>query len=116
MTIFFKMKGHVVFFSTWFAEHLLWFVFVFNSLGLLFQLRTNYALKSTHGVSFLMLWTYHMASVSFTLYTYLLWLPLPMRVMIPVEAVILTGLVGQEMWFAPSVAFRRKITVWHGGF
>ena len=97
------------------AEHLLWLITGFNVVGLAFQIKTNQGLRSTDGVSFWMLWSYHVASVSFAMFIFLLWLPLPLRIMIPLEALMLTFLVGQEVWFARSEAFRRKITVWHGG-
>ena len=97
------------------AQTLLWCIPLINLVGLLGQVRTNYYRKSTDGMSFWMLWTSHLAVISFVMYCHLLDLPLSLRVLVPIEGLVVTFLVIQEIWYAPSYTFRRQITVWHGG-
>lgn len=101
--------------STELAKILLWCIPIINLIGIFGQVRTNYRLKSTKGMSFLMLWASHIAVLSFVIYCHLLNLPLSLRVLVPVEAFMLSVLVMQEIWYAHSTLFRRKVTVWHSG-
>lgn len=96
------------------AENLLWFIHGFNIFGFLSQIYANYSIRSTVGFSFWTLWLCHAASQAILMYVYLLWLPFPMRIMIPAEVACMAVLVGQAVWFAPTREFRRQVVVWHG--
>lgn len=97
-----------------FAEILLWFIYSFNLLGFVFQIRTNYRLRTTKGVSFWLVWTYHIANITSLLFVYLLWLPLPLRVMVPIETLIIATLVTQELCYSRDELFRHRVAVLHG--
>lgn len=97
------------------AELLLWGPCILNVLGIRSQIIHNYELRSTHGISHLMLWLFHFGSLSLCTYVYLIDLPFALKVMLPVEVIMVTILVAQEMWYAPTLLFRAQILAFHGG-
>lgn len=100
--------------STYLAEDILWVIHSFNIFGFLSQVYENQVRRSTAGFSFWSLWLWHVSAQALIMYAYFLVLPLPMRVMIPLEAICVALLVVQESWFAVTSEFRRRVTLWHG--
>ncbi|MGD1997878.1 MAG: PQ-loop domain-containing transporter [Candidatus Dependentiae bacterium] len=101
--------------QTQLAELLLWGPCVLNILGVWSQIKHNYELRSTHGISYLMLGIFHFAALCLCMYIYLMDLPFALKVMVPIEVLAITVMVGQEMWYAPTLLFRAQVMVLHGG-
>lgn len=100
--------------QTQLAELLLWGPCILNILGMRSQIVHNYELRSTHGVSYVMMGLFHFASLSLCTYVYLMDLPFALKVMLPIEVVVVTIMVAQEMWYAPTLLFRAQVLVLHG--
>ena len=96
------------------AELLLWGPCILNVLGMRSQIIHNYELRSTHGISYIMLGFFHFASLSLCTYIYLIDLPFALKVMVPIEVVTITIMVAQEMWYAPTLLFRAQVLALHG--
>lgn len=96
------------------AESIWWLLSSINITGMLFQIHKNNGLRSTKGLSFWMLVTYHSAGIYLGIYTHLLGLPYALRVMIPVEVCVISFMVAQEFYFADNWALRSRVLRWHG--
>lgn len=96
-----------------FAHGLLWCIPLINLVGLFGQVRKNWHLRSTAGMNNWSLWTSHVAMMSFAMYCHLLHLPLSLRVLVPIEATVLTFLVVQAVWYEQSIERRHATLRWH---
>lgn len=95
------------------AQSIWWVLSSINITGMLFQIHRNQSGRSTKGLSFWMLFTYHSASMSLTIYTHFLNLPYALKVMLPFEFTAISCMVLQEVVFAHH-ALRMRVFRWHG--